>query len=66
MGTLEYQACREQSRTERNTGIDRGGQDPAASRRSFSDNHRRGALTALLSSDDPPNAALQIVFERDG
>jgi hypothetical protein len=63
---MEHQACCEQSRTERNTGIDGTRPDPAASCWSFTDNHGRGPLTALLSSDDPLNAALQIVFEING
>jgi hypothetical protein len=53
MGTVEHHACREQSRTERNTGIDGGGQNPAASRRSFGDNHRNGALTAKADGVQP-------------
>src|SRR5258708_39635143 len=51
MGTVEHHACREQSRTERNPGIDGSRADPAASPRSFiRDNHRSGALTATLST----------------
>lgn len=42
---MEHQACCEQSGTERNTGIDGRGQDPAARRRSLRHNHRSGALT---------------------
>src|SRR5712664_60935 len=44
-GTVEHRACCEQSRTERNTGIDDGGSDPAASRRAFRDYHGSRALT---------------------
>jgi hypothetical protein len=43
-GTVEHRACCEQSRTERNAGIDDGGSDPAASRRAFRDYHGSGAL----------------------
>ena len=46
---MEHRACCEQSRTERNAGIDDGGQDPAARRGSFRDHHRSGALTGYRS-----------------
>ena len=42
---MEHRACCEQSGTERNTGLDDGGSDPAASRRAFRDYHGSRALT---------------------
>jgi hypothetical protein len=48
MGTVEHYARCEQSRTKRNAGIDGAKPDPTASRQSFRDNHRSGALIAPL------------------
>jgi hypothetical protein len=44
MGTVEHGTCRQQSRTERNTGIDRGGPRATAGGRSFRDYHGIVAL----------------------
>jgi hypothetical protein len=48
MGTVEHDPRCEQSRTERNTGIDGTKPDPTASCQSLRDNHRGGALTATF------------------
>ena len=57
MGTVEYQPCRDQSRTERNAGIDGTRSDPTASRQSFvRHNHRSGALIGLEGIGDDLNA----------